>query len=135
MTNAIGTPPARLAAALRHHAQGLHSHEAAAELLIGHATWLHRGDFAASCITNSPGWLDGTELAVIDWPTAITSLETERLPCSDSEASMLRLGASLAHGTPVDLRNALTGLDARNASLVSRAVLHAAGHKQDHFAP
>jgi hypothetical protein len=42
---------------------------------------------------------------------------------------MLRLAASLAGGTPVNLRDALTGLDGRNVQLVINAVLHASGHR------
>ena len=41
---------------------------------------------------------------------------------------MLRLAASLADGTPVSLRDTLTRLDARNAHLVSQAIIEAAGH-------
>jgi hypothetical protein len=35
--------------------------------------------------------------------------------------------ASLAEGIPVDLRDALTGLDGHNAELVCHAVKHATG--------
>jgi len=40
---------------------------------------------------------------------------------------MLLLAASIAGGTPVSLNEALPGIDRRNASLVVRAVAHAAG--------
>jgi hypothetical protein len=42
---------------------------------------------------------------------------------------MLRIAASLADGIPVDLRDALSGLDSTNISLVAAAVLHANGNK------
>jgi hypothetical protein len=42
---------------------------------------------------------------------------------------MLGITASLAAGIPVDLRDAVTGLDGRNARLVADAVLHASGHR------
>jgi hypothetical protein len=42
---------------------------------------------------------------------------------------MLRLAASLAACTPVNLRDALTGLDDRNIQLVINAVLGASGHR------
>jgi hypothetical protein len=44
---------------------------------------------------------------------------------------MLRLAASLIAGTPVNLGDALVGLDSRNLNLVSQAVLHTAG-RRDH---
>ena len=42
---------------------------------------------------------------------------------------MLQLAASLAGGGPVDLRDAVCGLDASNLVLVAIAVLHAGGHR------
>ena len=42
---------------------------------------------------------------------------------------MLRIAACLADGIPVDLRDALTGLDARNTELVRDAVTRATGHR------
>jgi len=70
-------------------------------------------------------------MADIDWPAAITALDTGDLPCSGGEQRMLRLAASLASGIPVDLRDALTGLDDRNINLVITAVLHASGKRQE----
>jgi hypothetical protein len=122
------TSPADLAAALRAHAQGLHCPEAAVELLINHAGWLRRGDFHPF-IHTAAGLINRTPMAGIDWADAITALNRGQLPCSDGEARMLRLAASLAHGIPVDLGDALTGLDAHNAELVAHAVKHATGHR------
>jgi hypothetical protein len=51
------------------------------------------------------------------------------LPCSGGENRMLRLAASLAAGIPVNLRDALTGIDSRGTQLVVQAVLHASGHR------
>jgi hypothetical protein len=42
---------------------------------------------------------------------------------------MLQLTASLADGIPVDLQNALTGIDDRNVQLLVRTVLHASGQR------
>ena len=70
-------------------------------------------------------------MASIDWPAAITALDTGNLPCSGGEQRMLRLAASLADGIPVDLRDTLTGLDNHNISLVIAAVLHASGKRQE----
>ncbi len=118
-------PPARLAAALRAHAQGLYCLEAAAELLISQS-WLHRADFTSQFARIQPGPAGGPETATIDWPAAITALGTS-LPCSGGEQRMLRITASLADGIPVDLRDTLTGLDDRNVQLLITAVLRASG--------
>ena len=72
---------------------------------------------------------DSTGLAAIDWPAAIAALDDD-LPCSGGENRMLRLAASLAGGIPVNLRDALTGLDDRNIQLVINAALHASGHRR-----
>ena len=121
---AVGVPDA-----LRAHAQGLRCLQAAAELLIGHAVWLQREDFLRHFVHTIPGPAGGTPTALIDWPEVITGLDQGHLPCSGSERRMLRIAASLADGIPVDLRDVLTGLDARNTDLVRDAVTRATGHK------
>jgi hypothetical protein len=68
-------------------------------------------------------------MAEIDWAAAITALDAGDLPCSGGEQRMLRLAASLADGIPVDLRDALTGIDHCNIQLVITAVLHASGQR------
>lgn len=117
-------PP--LAKALRTHARGLCAAQAGTELLIDHATWLHRSDFADRFVHLDITITGNAATATIDWPAAITALDTGELPCSSSEERMLRLAASLIQGIPVDLRDALTSLDSRNLNLVSQAVLHTA---------
>jgi hypothetical protein len=124
MTGTAGLP-----AALRAHARGRHCREAAVELLISHACWLRRGDFLHNLVHIARGLIDGTPMAPIDWPEAIAALDRGQLPCSAGEARLLRRAASLADRIPVDLRDALTGLDRHNAELVSRAVKHATGHR------
>jgi hypothetical protein len=52
--------------------------------------------------------------AAIDWDAVINTLNAGELPCSGGERRTLRLSASLAAGIPVDLRDAVTGLDDRN---------------------
>jgi hypothetical protein len=119
---------AELALALRAHANGVHPLEAAAELLINHRTWLRRADFRDRFIHDNASIIDGlTKMAEIDWPAAITALDYGDLPGSTSEEQILRLAASIADGLPVDLRNALTGLDDRNINLVITAVLQTSG--------
>jgi hypothetical protein len=119
--------PTCLPAALRAHAEGTHACEAATELLIAHGSWLRRGDFLARFVHTSPGPAGGTSVAAVDWPAAIISLDAGYLPCSSGESRMLKIIASLAEGIPVDLRDALTGLDAVNLDLVTQAVQRAGG--------
>ena len=116
----------QLSAALRAHARGLLAVEAAVELLIGHRAWLHRDDFVDHYV-DTPGLANPTPMARVDWPAAITALETGALACSSGEGQMLRIAASLADGIPVDLRDALTGLDTDTLDLVTQAVLHTGG--------
>ena len=120
---------AGLNAALRAHAEGLHASEAAAELLISHATWLHKDDFLTQFMHTATGLTSGIPMASIDWPEAISALDAGRLPCSGGENRILRIIASLAVGIPVDLRETLTGLDAINITRVTTAVRHAGGQK------
>lgn len=117
-------PP--LAGPLRASARGLHPVEAGVELLIGHASWLQRTDFTERFVHLD---VDNARMADIDWTAAITALDAATLPCSSSEAQMLRLASSLAHATPANLGDALSGLDSSNAHLVSQAVLHASGFR------
>ncbi len=66
--------------------------------------------------------------ACVDWAGVAAALQTGRLACSHGERQVLLLAASLAEGVPVDLRDALTGLDDTTAALVATVVAHAAGH-------
>lgn len=127
------TSPARLATALRAHAQGLHCLEAAAELLISQS-WLHRADFTSQFVHAGHGLAGEREMATVDWPAVITALGAS-LPCSGGERRMLRITASLADGIPVDLQDTLTGLDDRNVQLLITAVLHASGQRPAHRGP
>ena len=123
-----------LATALRAQAQGLYYLEATAELLVSHRSFLHRNDFTGRFIHRGTSITDGvTEMAEIDWPAAIAALNGGELPCSGGEHRILRIAASLAAGVPVDLRNAVTGLDHRNINLVITAVLHASGARPPHL--
>jgi hypothetical protein len=121
-----------LPAALRACAHGFYPAEASTELLISHGSFLARSDFTGRFIEIGTSITDGiTAMASIDWSAAITALDTGNLPCSGGEQRMLRLAASLADGIPVDLRDALTGLDDHNINLVITAVLHASGKRQE----
>jgi hypothetical protein len=112
-------------------AAGLYSLEAACELVIG-TGWLRRGDFTRF-ITTGTSLTDGvTELAHIDWQSVIAGRNTGLLPCSSGENRVLRLAASIAAGIPVDLNDALTGLDQTSISLIVCAIRHANGERPDH---
>ena len=104
-----------LAELLRHSASG-HAEQAAVGLLIEHDVWLRREDFVAACVGPY----------AVDWNAAVRALDDGELPCSTSEAAVLRIAAGLG-GVAVDLRAMLGGLDARNIVLVARAVMHANG--------
>jgi hypothetical protein len=125
------TMPAHwLGAALRACAAGLYPAEAGIGLLIGHGTFLGRGDFTSRFIECGISISDGTtQMADIDWAAAITALNAGDLPCSGGERRILRLAASLAGGIPVDLRDAIPGLDEASTSLLLAAIRHASGKR------
>jgi len=128
-----------LAAALRACAAGLYPLEAGTALLIANGTFLRRDDFTSRFIQHGTSISDGTTLmAAIDWDAAITALHAGELPCSGGERRVLGLSASLAGGIPVDLREAVTGLDGGNIARLVTAVLHAGNDRRtanihDHF--
>lgn len=121
-----------LAEALRACASGILTAEAGTGLLIDCGGWLHRDDFTRCFIETSTSISDGTTLmAAIDWPAAITALDSGRLPCGSGERHILRLAASIADGIPVSLGDALTSIDHRNANLLTAAILHANGQTRN----
>ena len=117
----------QLATALRASAAGFYPLEAGTELLISNGTFLRRGDFTHRFITR--GTSGGTPIAAIDWDAAITALDTGGLPSSGGERRILKLSASLAAGTPVSLRDAVTGLDDHNTARLVTAIRHASGKR------
>ncbi len=120
-----------LAAALRACAAGLYPLEAGTALLIANGTCLHRGDFTSRFIETGISISDGTTLmAAIDWDAAIAALHAGELPCSGGERRILELSSSLAGGIPVDLRDAITGLDDGNVARLVTAIMHASGKRQ-----
>jgi hypothetical protein len=100
---------------------------AAVELLIGHRFWLGREDFVERFVEMHASAVGGTPMAFLDWEAAARALGAGRLACSDSQGRVLRVAASIAEGVPVDLRDALSGLDEPNLALIAGAVLHAGG--------
>jgi len=110
-------------------AKGLLCLEAAVELLIGSRSWLFREDFLEIAVEF--GWVvfSGQPMAAAGFVAAAGALEAGALPCSGGEGRVLRIAASIAGGVPVDMREAVTGLDEDNAGLAAAAVLRAAGHR------
>jgi hypothetical protein len=113
-----------LAAALTDCAVGLCSLEAGVALLIDHGTFLLRDDFTSRFIEH--GTSSGTPMAAIDWDAAIAALNAGQLPCSAGERRILQAAASLAAGTPADLRDITTGLDAGNIQRLISAIARTA---------
>jgi ADP-ribose pyrophosphatase YjhB (NUDIX family) len=126
------SPIDQLATALRANAKGALCEEAAVDLLITHQTWLRRRDFVDGFIDTQAGHQSTAQLesAFVDWAAALAALDAGDLPCSGGEGRLLRIAGSLAEGIPVDLRDAITGLDAVNTGLVASAICHAAGHRR-----
>ena len=116
---------ANLAQALRACASGIYTAEAAAGMLIAHATWLDRDDFRQFIHTDP-----GTGMAAIDWPAVTSALTAGRIPSSNGEQKMLRMSASIAGHVPVILGDTITGLDDRNIQILVSAILHASGRRQ-----
>lgn len=117
-----------LPTALRTATSGFYPTEASTELLISHGSFLARSDFTSRFIHTGTSVTDGTTTtAEIDWPAAITALSTGEIPCSGGERRILQLAASLATGIPVDLRDAVTGLDEHNIQRLITAISHASG--------
>jgi len=118
-------PRRDLAGALLRHAAGLTSDTAAAELICARHTWLTRTDFVTTCI-HAGTRHDQKPYAYIDWEHAIAALSTRNLCCSPSEASILRIAASLGdHRIPVHLAQVLGSLDHANIGLVTTAITRA----------
>ena len=112
---------------MRAHAEGLYCLQGAVELLIGHRRWLCRDDFLGRFVRLVPATAGGGVLAVVAWRAAVRALSAGRLPCSDSEGSVLRIAASIAGGVMVDLGECLSTLDSVNIGLVVDAVRRGGG--------
>ena len=121
-----------LTAALHAYAVGLYPLEAGVALLAANGAFLRRGDFTSRFIETGTSITDGTTpMAAIDWDAAITALNSGGLPCSGGERRILQLSASLANGTPVSLRDTLTGLDDHNTARLLTAIQRAVGKRPE----
>ena len=121
--------PDELTAALNACAAGLYPLEAGVALLVAEGTFLRRDDFTSRFIEY--GTSSGTAMAAIDWDAVIAALHAGELPCSGGERRVLELSSSLSGGIPVDLRDAVTGLDDRNIQRLVTAILHASGKRPE----
>jgi hypothetical protein len=111
----------RLVAALHEHAVGITAATAAVDLIAAHRVWLSRPDFGPF-IQHGRCHATGAPMALIGWRAATIALNQGRLPCSSSEADILRIAASLGAGVPIRLRDVLGCLDHRNIALVTKAI-------------
>jgi hypothetical protein len=111
----------RLVDALHEHAVGITAETGAVDLIAGHRVWLARPDFGPF-IQHGRCHATRAPMAIIRWRAAITALGQDRLPCSSSEAHVLRIAASLGAGVPVRLRDVLGCLDHTTIAHIVRAI-------------
>jgi hypothetical protein len=109
-----------LVEALLVHASGLTGPTGAVVLLAEHRVWLTRTDFRRF-IQHGRCHATRRPIAMIRWRAATTALGRD-LPCSASEAHMLRIAASLAGAACVRLRDMLGCLDHHNIARIVKAV-------------
>lgn len=109
---------------LRRWADGYSADRAAVELLITHNEWLRRPDFRRYIDPTFDA--NGQPLTVIEWDRVRKALKRGDLFASSSALSVLRVALSLTVGLPVDLGEALAGLDATNTAAVITALVTAA---------
>lgn len=107
--------------AVRAWAKGIYPTEAGVELLIRggkaiyeRAPWLTELD---------PVWDDRPRMVAVD----VDELLAEAGAWSGGEQRLVRIAASLLGGPPVDLSDAISGIDRDHQVLVLAAIAHAAG--------
>lgn len=124
-----------LAAALRYHAAGIDAQFAAVDLLIDHGVFLARSAFRDQFVrvARCHPVCEHTYSAYIRWGAAITALNQHRLPCSSSEADVLRIAASLGGNVPARLGRVLGVLDTTNIHRVIDAITLANGSRIHHW--
>jgi hypothetical protein len=125
--SAPAMPASQLALLLEDTAAGICADAAAVELICSHGHFLHSRAFRRIIAAGSS--IGGGEpAAVIRWRAAVHALEAGLLPCTRSEAAVLRIAASLGDdAVPVHLRQVLGSLDQRNLALVTAAITAANG--------
>jgi len=126
-----------LAEALLRGASGMVTAEASIRLLLAHGVWAER--LAAAHFIELPDEDEPEEprYAWVGWRYAVAALDAGTLTGgSGSDNRVLRIAASLSElGVPVDLADAVTGLDCHNLALVLAALSHANGsHEHKDYA-
>jgi hypothetical protein len=120
-------PAAQLACLLEDTAAGICADAAAVALITAHGHFLDQPGFRRIIAAGS-SICSGEPVAVIRWHAAVHALDRGLLPCSSSQAAVLRIAASLGdENIPVCLRQVLGGLDQRNIALVAAAITAANG--------
>lgn len=112
---------ADLVDALHEHVVGINAQVAAVDLLASHRVWLTRADFAPF-IQHGRCHSTRQPMAIIRWRAIHCALQRGQLPCSSSEANILRIAVSLAAGVPISLRSVLGCFDHRNIARIVRAI-------------
>lgn len=125
-------PIDELAAALHEHAAGNLADTAAVNLLITHEVWLHRRDFQEQFLRAHCCHPTCAPTAAIRWKAAIAALGQGQLPCTGSQANLLRIAAAIGTDLPVRLRRALGNFDQRNITLITDAITTANGTQPHH---
>jgi hypothetical protein len=119
-------PASQLALLLEDTAAGICADAAAVGLIVRHGHFLHQPGFRRIIAAGSA--IGGGQAAVIRWRAAAHALDRGLLPCSRTEAAVLKIAASLGDdAVPVHLRALLGGLDSRNIALVIAAITAANG--------
>lgn len=127
-------PIDELSAALHEHAAGSLADTAAVNLVIAHEVWLRRRDFQEQFLRTRYCHPTCAPTVAIRWRAAITALGQGQLPCSSSEANLLRIAAAIGTDLPVRLRATLGTFDHRNITLITDAITAANG-TQPHRRP
>jgi len=124
---AVAIPARQLTCLLADTASGIPADTAAVELLARHDHFLHLPEFRRLIAAGSAIG-SGEPVAVIRWRATIHALDRGLLPCSRTEAAVLRIAASIGDDTAaVNLRTLLGGLDHRNITLITHAITRANG--------
>jgi hypothetical protein len=117
-----------LALLLQDTAAGINPDAAAVTLICAHRHFLDQPAFRRIIVAGSAACY-GEPVAVIRWRAAAHALDHGLLPCSTSQAAILRVACSLGDQTiSVHLRDVLGNLDSRNIALVTAAITTANGH-------
>lgn len=123
----VAIPARQLHCILADTASGIPADTAAVELLARHDHFLHLPEFWR-LITAGSAINSGEPIAVIRWRATVHALDRGLLPCSRTEAAVLRIAASIGDdAVGVHLRTLVGGLDHRNITLVTDAITRANG--------